>query len=82
MCALCVCACVCGEVEIYIITLSHTLSQFDIITYPTLGKPTMPHLREVPNLPRRGPGPSSAPFFLGGILASLYFERTTRSSCQ
>lgn len=38
--------------------------------YPTLGSPTIPHLREVPNLPSRGPGPSDSDvvLFLGGIL--------------
>ena len=38
-----------------------------MIPHPTLGRPTIPHLREVPKRPRRGPGPSTS-FFLGGIL--------------
>ena len=35
-------------------------------THPTLGIPTIPHLREVPNLPKKIGGFSSS-FFLGGI---------------
>ncbi len=47
--------------EIYCYTYLHC-------AHPTLGRPTMPHLRDVPNLPSKGPGPSaSAPFFFGGI---------------
>ena len=38
-----------------------------LVAHPTLGRPTIPHLREVPKRPRRGPGPSTS-FFLGGIL--------------
>ena len=35
-------------------------------SYPTFGKPTIPHLSEVPNLPINGAGFSSS-FFFGGI---------------
>ncbi len=43
------------------------------MTYPTFGKPTIPHLRLVPMRPRIMGlvGPASAPFFLGGISAFL-----------
>lgn len=39
------------------------------ISYPTFGNPTIPHLRELPNLPSRGPNPSDsdAVLFFGGI---------------
>lgn len=35
-------------------------------THPTFGMPTIPHFREVPNLPRKS-GDFSSSFFLGGI---------------
>ena len=34
------------------------------ISYPTLGKPTMPHFSEVPNLPMTGLAPSDSQTFL------------------
>ena len=48
----------------------HTLKWFLVSsingTYPTLGSPTIPHFRDVPNLPKRGVASSSS-FFFGGI---------------
>lgn len=38
-----------------------------LLSYPTLGIPTIPHFREVPNRPIRGVF-SSTSFFFGGIL--------------
>lgn len=43
-------------------------------TYPTLGSPTIPHFREVPNLPIKGVGFSSS-FFLGGIFKMAEMEK-------
>ena len=47
-------------------------------THPTLGRPTIPHLSEVPKRPRRGPGPSAS-FFLGGILLPPLLSAADRS---
>ncbi len=49
-------------------------SSFLLSTHPTLGRPTIPHLRFVPIRPRiiGLVGAASAPFFLGGILKSAF----------
>ena len=47
-------------------------------THPTLGIPTIPHFREVPNLPRNS-GDFSSSFFLGGI--PFIIDLRWRGSC-
>ena len=47
--------------------------------HPTLGRPTIPHFNDVPNRPRRGPGPSAPSlFFFGGMT----FLPRTKTSCK
>ncbi len=50
--------------------------------YPTFGKPTMPHLSEVPNLPSKGPGDSDsdAPLFLLGGMVLLHCTKSRGES--
>ncbi len=45
------------------------------ISYPTLGKTTMPHFSEVPNLPMTGPAPSDSQT-LGGILLLFGIDKS------
>lgn len=52
-------------------------------SYPTFGKPTMPHLSDVPNRPSNGPGPSDSDevLFFGGMVPLLPLTCATRNSC-
>lgn len=55
-----------------------SLGEFDQLSntwnYPTLGSPTIPHFREVPNLPIKGVRFSSS-FFLGGIFKMAEMDK-------
>ena len=48
-------------------------------TYPTFGRPTIPHFSEVPNRPINGVGFSSS-FFFGGILERNETEKYRRNN--
>lgn len=56
----------------------YPIKRTERIPYPTLGKPTIPHFREVPNRPNKGPGPSDseAPLFLFGGIVLLHLTDT------
>jgi len=48
-------------------------------TYPTFGRPTIPHFSEVPNRPINGVGFSSS-FFFGGIFERNETEKHRRNN--